>query len=420
VSALPVGWVQTTLGDIAAWGSGGTPTSTEPSYYNGNIPWSVTGDLNDYLVTQCSMGITPLGLNKSSAKLVNPGTILIAMYGASIGKLGIAAIPMATNQAIAFAVPNENRVLPRFLFWYLRSQRSSFIAAGKGAAQPNISQTVLKAWPIYLPSLAEQERVVEAIEVEFSRLDAAELTLRRIDSKLKAFKASAIASSLAGDWETIELGSIITSLKNGIFISRPSANPPGVPILRISAVRPMQLDLTEIRYAQISDQDASDYIITSGDLLFTRYSGNASYVGSCAVVPEGISTIIYPDKLIRVIVDRQKAVPSFVSLFINNGAGRKSINERLKTTAGQIGISGSQLKTVPIALPSIDEQNDILERLSESLSPCGAIIKSVQDSIRRSAQLRQAVLSAAFSGKYSRSNLNYLASEAVSIGARPL
>lgn len=131
---LPPGWAWMTLGEIADWSSGGTPRRTEESFYGGDIPWAVIGDLNDEIVTQCKSSITHEGLSNSNCKIIGPGTILVAMYG-SIGKLGIAGMPMATNQAIASAVP---RISSRYLFYFLLAQRSQLAEAGKGATQRNI------------------------------------------------------------------------------------------------------------------------------------------------------------------------------------------------------------------------------------------------------------------------------------------
>lgn len=189
---LPPGWVRRTLKDVALWGSGGTPKKSEPGYYGGNIPWAVIGDLNDGIVDSCKGSITDLGLAESSCKLVAPGTILIAMYG-SIGKLGIAGREMATNQAIAFAKPLISR---QYLFFYLLSQRPLLATAGKGATQKNISQTILKAWPIPVPPVAEQKRIVESIEELFARLDAIDSTLTSLLGKSELLRSAVLRQSI--------------------------------------------------------------------------------------------------------------------------------------------------------------------------------------------------------------------------------
>lgn len=172
MTTLPEGWDLASLSDVASWGSGGTPQAGHAAFYGGDIPWAIIGDLNDATVLNTRASITDAGLAGSSAKLAPEGAVLIAMYG-SIGKLGIAGRPMATNQAIAFAVPNR-RVLVKYLFYYLMSQRHELDAAGKGATQRNISQTILRSWPILFPEdLDEQRRIVDMLEDLLSRLDAA-------------------------------------------------------------------------------------------------------------------------------------------------------------------------------------------------------------------------------------------------------
>jgi len=173
LSSSQSGWKRTTLGEVGEWGSGGTPSKSNPEYYGGDIPWLVIGDLNDSTVTHAATHITEQGLKNSSAKLVPPGTVLIAMYG-SIGKLGIAGITCATNQAIAHCSPNHELVSTNFLTLLLRGMREDLLASGQGVAQQNISQKILKAWPIHLPPLAEQHRIVAKVDELMALLDRLE------------------------------------------------------------------------------------------------------------------------------------------------------------------------------------------------------------------------------------------------------
>lgn len=184
---LPHGWVKTSLGEAFDWGSGGTPRSTVQAYYGGGIPWAVIGDLDDGPVTETARTITEKGLAESSAKWVNQGSVLVAMYG-SIGKLGIAQKPLTTNQAIAFTDPSP--IDPKYLFWYLYSRRDELVALGKGGTQQNISQTVIKAFPFVLAPEAERRRIVETLEHLDSRIEAAVANLRRSSANLDRYRAS--------------------------------------------------------------------------------------------------------------------------------------------------------------------------------------------------------------------------------------
>jgi len=195
---LPDGWIQSELGKVAKWGSGGTPKSGTPSFYGGAIPWAVIGDLTETWVNKTAKTITQAGLKKSSAKIIEPGTVMLAMYGASIGRTGIAAVNMATNQAIAFAVPVGGVIDNQFLLKYLQLQKEKFVRAGQGGAQPNIGQTVIKPWPIPLPPLSEQIEIVEILDEQLSRLDASLAVADVIEKKASAMRRSLLHAAFTG------------------------------------------------------------------------------------------------------------------------------------------------------------------------------------------------------------------------------
>jgi type I restriction enzyme S subunit len=193
-------WTETTLGDVATWGSGGTPKSGESAYYDGDIPWCVIGDLTEGEVFLTEKCITSEGLKNSSAKVVEPGAVMIAMYGASIGRTGIVGRPMATNQAIAFAYPSVETLDNRFLLSFLQTQKLHFVEAGQGAAQPNISQTVLKAWPILLPPLDEQKRIVEIV----TSMDDVIQSTEQAVTDAKNLRSGLLSDLLSGEHEIPE------------------------------------------------------------------------------------------------------------------------------------------------------------------------------------------------------------------------
>ena len=163
---LPSGWVWTTLGEIGKWQAGGTPNRTIKSYYGGEIPWLKTGDLNDGIIENIPESITEEALQNSSAKLNPTNSILIAMYGATIGKLGILSYPAATNQACCACI-EYSAVEKYYLFYFLLSHRHHFIYKGGGGAQPNISKEKILNTAIPLPPIEEQRRIIKAIEKWF-------------------------------------------------------------------------------------------------------------------------------------------------------------------------------------------------------------------------------------------------------------
>jgi type I restriction enzyme S subunit len=185
-------WDRVSLGSLGEWGSGGTPLRSEPQYYGGSIPWLVIGDLNDGVVTSASSTITEEGLANSSARLLPKGVLLIAMYG-SIGKMGITGIECATNQAIAFCKPDPERTDLRYLFHTLKGIQPALLARGQGLAQKNISQTILKAWEINLPPLAEQKRIVAKVDELMALCDRLEAQQQERETRHAALARASLA-----------------------------------------------------------------------------------------------------------------------------------------------------------------------------------------------------------------------------------
>lgn len=160
---IPESWKWVKVGNVGSWSSGATPSRTNPAYYGGIIPWLKTGDLNDGFIKKIPEFITDLALEKTSVRLNPVGSVLMAMYGATIGKLGILDISATTNQACCACIPYEG-IHNKYLFYYLMSMRRSYIGMAEGGAQPNISKEKIVNSLIPLPPLAEQKRIVAKIE----------------------------------------------------------------------------------------------------------------------------------------------------------------------------------------------------------------------------------------------------------------
>ena len=160
---IPETWKWVRLGDVGSWASGATPARANTDYYGGKIPWLKTGDLNDGDIIDTSEYITELALKNTSVRLNPVGSVLMAMYGATIGKIGILKIDATTNQACCACIP-YNGIFNKYLFYFLLSYRKDFIKMGAGGAQPNISKEKIVNTTIPLPPLAEQKRIVAKLE----------------------------------------------------------------------------------------------------------------------------------------------------------------------------------------------------------------------------------------------------------------
>ena len=164
---IPCNWCWTTLGEIGTWQAGATPSRAQKDYYGGNIPWLKTGDLTDGYIYEIPETITNKALEETSVKLNPTGSVLIAMYGATIGKIGILTFPATTNQACCACV-DYKAVTQKYLFYFLLSHKEEFIRLGGGGAQPNISKEKIVETFIPIPPIAEQGRLVNEIEKLFS------------------------------------------------------------------------------------------------------------------------------------------------------------------------------------------------------------------------------------------------------------
>jgi type I restriction enzyme S subunit len=201
---VPEGWANITLEQVGRWGTGGTPSRRRREFFGKGIPWVKSGDLPDGPIIKTEEQITQLGLQNSSAKLMPTGTISMALYGATIGKLGVMTYPAATNQACANVVPDNRLVDARYLFFYLMAERPRLVEQGQGGAQPNISQGIVRNYPFPLAPLAEQLRVVVKLEQLLGRINDCQTRLAKVPVLLKRFRQSILAAACSGqltaDW----------------------------------------------------------------------------------------------------------------------------------------------------------------------------------------------------------------------------
>jgi type I restriction enzyme S subunit len=449
-SELPEGWAFSILDKVGYWGSGGTPSRKIPTHFGGRIPWVKSGDLPDGIIDEVEETLSDEGLKHSAAKLLPVGTVIVALYGATIGKLGILGIEAATNQACAHCRVNESLTLKEFLFYYLLQQRDELVAEGQGGAQPNLTNRIVRDWPICLPPLAEQVRIVKKIEQLLTRVIATRERLTRVPIILKRFRQSILTAACSGrlteewrekhsgtesvealiskinhfrmgiaqgphavdsvgrleeldeiprSWRWVQFGSVIGELRNGIS-TKPGQRPPGNPILRISSVRSGAVLLNEIRYLPNSDELIGVYRLRDYDLLFTRYNGSLDLLGVCGMVRNlGEKILLYPDKLMRVRIDHPYLLPAYAEYFFQTPNSRDRMTAKSKSSAGQQGISGADVKAQPIALPPLEEQHEIIRRVETLFKLADAIEKRVAATTTRAHKLTQAILAKAFRGE---------------------
>ncbi len=340
--------------------------------------------------------------------LLNNGDLLFAWsgtpgtsFGAHIWRGGKAWL----NQHIfkvMFDVVDFNK---KFLQLAINQNLNEYIrAAHGGAGLAHITKGKFEDSELVKPPLEEQNLIVAEIEKQFSRRDEAVANLKRVKANLKRYKSAVLKAAVegklaptAGPWKQVALGDVTTSIRNG-YSKKPDAEQ-GTRIFRISAVRTMKLDTNDVRYLSGTPADYEPFLIEPGDVLFTRYNGNRDYVGVCARVPASLPPTVYPDKLIRVRVPSSMLLPEFLVILASTGRAREYIDSKIRTTAGQSGISGGDLKVLPLDIPRVTEQLQIVAEVERRLSVIDELETAVKANLTRADRLRQSILARAFSGE---------------------
>ncbi len=270
-----------------------------------------------------------------------------------------------------------------------------------GVGLRHVTKGKFESTTIPVPPLAEQRRIVAKLDRLFARTRRAREELSRIPRLIEHYKQAILAAAFRGATETAErmatLGELASEVRNGLS-KKPADAPPGAPILRISAVRPLVVNLLDRRYYPPGEEVSERAILANGDLLFTRYNGNPEFVAVCGKVRDLSETVTYPDKLIRVRLV-QDVVPSFVELLCSAAQARDALRPFIKTAAGQHGISGKDLKKLQIPVPNPRVQRAIDEATRSQLSAIAGLANKYRSAMRLVDHLDQANLAKAFRGE---------------------
>lgn len=338
--------------------------------------------------------------------------------------------------------------------WMLSLTFTEWASGAQGrTVLPKINQEALSVIQVPVPPLAEQRRIVGKIEELTARSRAARMALAEVPTLLDQFRQSVLASAFRGDltadwrtknpdsepasvllerirterrkqWEAkypkkkytepapvddtdlpelpegwcwVRFGDVIAELRNGIG-TKPEFEPPGHPILRINAVRPGCVLFDDFRYLR-GEYDTS-YLLTDGDILFTRYNGSLELLGVCGVVRGlGSQQLLYPDKLMRVRIGHTGLLPEYVESFFSTPQVRQRIELKARSSAGQQGISGQDIKDQFIAIPPLEEQREITRLVAQALVAVERNRLLVSETMTDLDACEQSILAKAFRGE---------------------
>ncbi|MDF4349644.1 restriction endonuclease subunit S [Vibrio sp. L85] len=403
-------WTLVSLKDIAQWGSGGTPSRKNASYYDGDIPWVKTGDLGPRVLNNSNEHITEEAIAKSSAKLFPKGSVAMAMYGATIGKTSILGMEATTNQACAVGNPVEGVTVSEFLYYLLLNARDSFISLGKGGAQPNISQTLIKDYEVYLPPLAEQKVIAEKLDTLLAQVEVTKARLESTLETLKQFRQSVLAAAVSGkltegwrdsslpQWQKVKLIDVLESKPRngkspkGVDYETPYRN------LTLSSTTTGKFIENQYKFVEL-DIDSDSYLwVKNGDILIQR-ANTIDYVGVSAIYEGEDDKYVYPD-LIMKCRPNESALGKYLHLALSSEKVRKYFRDNATGTAGNMPkINQQVVSNAPISLPTLAEQHEIVSRVARLFAGADATEQQVNQALERVNNLTQSILAKAFRGE---------------------
>ena len=384
--------MKTTLGDIFEIGSGGTPSKIHPEYYGGNIPWVKTGDLKEEYLYSVEDHIKEEGLNNSSAKMYPPGTVLIAMYGATIGATSILRFDACTNQACAAFKPCTE-VKPEYLYYFLRSKKQKFISDGVGRAQPNISAGYLKKVCFDIRSSAEQEKIVSNLDKINGIIQKRQRELLLLDELIKARFVEMFGDPVSNPkgWPMPIIEDVVSPEKNAL-----KAGPFGSSLKKEYYVQsgykiygqeqvisgdPNYGDyyINEEKYKQLEN-----CAVQAGDVLISL----VGTYGKLLVMPESFEPGIINPRLMKITFDRNKVNPYYFQYYFQSDSLKKSLADN--THGGTMDILNLGIvRKLKIPLPPIELQNEFVALVNQVDKSKAVVRKSIDENLKMFDSLMQ-------------------------------
>ena len=382
------GWELKKLGDVCETGAGGTPLKTHKDYYEGGtIPWLLSGEVSQGEIFEAKNFITEKGLKNSSAKLFPPNTVLVAMYGATAGQVGILRFEAATNQAVCGILPND-KTIPEYLFYCFLEKKEELIAQAVGGAQPNISQIKIKNTKIPLPPLPEQQRIVSILDEAFAAIAKAKANAEQNLKNAKELFESYLQGVFENkNWETKTLGEIGSPKMCKRILKHQTSTTGEIPFYKIGTFGKTPDAFIS---KEIYDEFRTKYSFPKkGDVLISasgtigrrvRYDGEPAFFQD--------SNIVWIDN------DEKHVLNDYLYVFYEFCDWQPSKGATISR------LYNSNLTSIKIVFPkSLEEQKNILLKIDAVSSETKKLESIYQQKINDLEELKKSILQKAFAGE---------------------
>lgn len=365
------------ISSFATTASGGTPSRERPDYYNGDICWVTTSELRDSYIMDTHEHITPEAIANSSAKLFPANTLLMAMYGATIGRLGILSENAATNQACCAIFPNET-VDMKYLFYCLYFDRKSIIEKGCGAGQPNISQNIIKRIEIPFCNIIEQKQIAEAL----SNVDSLISSLEKLIEKKKAIKQGAMQNLLTGktrlpgftsEWESVQVKDIFTITRGYV----------------LPADETMQMSDGEYQYPVYSSQTKDNGLMGYYNKFLYEDAITWTTDGANAGTVHFRKGKFYCTNVCGVLLNEEgyanRCIASMIDL----------VSKKYVSYVGNPKLMNNVMGSIELTIPELQEQKAIADILSDMDSE----IEQLEEKLSKTRLIKQGMMQQLLTGK---------------------
>lgn len=418
IGEIPQHWsIRKLFGLLNNIGSGTTPKGND-KYYNGNIYWLNTGDLNDSYIDKINKTITNLALEECSAlRIYDSNTVVIAMYGATIGKLGILTFPTTTNQACCVMSCGSD-LNNKYLFYTLFSNRDYILTLSYGAGQPNISQETIKAFKLACPKYEEQQSIANYLDKKCGKIDKVVETEKAVITRLKEYKQSVITEAVTKGLDKstplkdsgIEyLGYIpkhwnikrlryLATCQNGISKSGDFFGK-GSPFVSYRDVYNNTV-LPEIvqNLCEVSETEKESYSVKADDIFFTRTSETIEEIAITCICKKTIENATFAGFLIRVRPYTNDLVADFSKYYFACDIHRKFFVKEMNLVT-RASLSQELLKKLPVLLPHKEEQQEIADYLDKKCSEIDKAIADKEQVIEKLTEYKKSLIYECVTGK---------------------
>ncbi len=373
-------WKSKKISEIAKTSAGGTPLKSHKEYYeNGNIPWLQSGEVGTKNIQKSKNFITKTGLENSSAKIFPEGTVLIAMYGATAGEVGILKFEAATNQAVCGILPTE-QLSPDYIYYFFLYYKKKLIAQAVGNAQPNISQDKIKNTLIPVPSIHEQKRIVAILDKAFAAIDKAKANAEQnLKNARELFESCAQMLFKNGNWKHKSIEEVCDDIFAGGDAPKGNFSP------KKNAKYQIPIYANSVKDRGLYGYTDFSRVTTPSLTISARGSGT----GHTEIRLERYLPIV---RLIVLIPKLPLMNLDFLKYSIDN-------LEIMRSGSAIPQLTVPMIKKYKIPLPSITEQREIVQQLQALCNQTKKSEEIYKVKINKLEELKTSILQKAFSGE---------------------